>query len=428
MIEVSHDQLAKRIAERRSADSKVIALVQRLVRDRLAGYEQTKTFLAAEELAKVQPVLPQLGLSPAETDFVEKSRKKIRLRRLQRVIGTAGLIAVLAGFSAYAGFQSERASSAITAASETTGIITSRIATDLKVIEKTQRVRKSLLDDLKSLNSELEAIDPLATADTGFWLAILEGDLLLEDNDIPRARQKFVAALGAAETQDIPDAATVSPWRRNVAAGASRLAQLELTDGKPDAALKYFLKALAIDEANARALPADMFAQHDLLLSYGNFGSFQRERGRLDSARAYLGKALAIARRLDAADPDNRDWQRDYGFYLHELGKVEGDSGNLDKARTALTAAVKRYDAIADADPARLDWRLDSMWASYDLANVERRAGRWSEALRASDAAYTSLDALSQDSQTEYGQILKDQRDLIDQHDSRVAAPAGNPA
>lgn len=420
MIEVSHDQLAKRIAERRSADSKAVALVQRLVRDRLAGYEQTRTWLAAEELAKVLPVLPQLGLSPAETDFVEKSRKKLRWRRVRLVGSTAALIAVLAGFGIYAGIQGQNATDAIVAASDTTSSIATR-ATELTGIADTLEVRRSLLEDLTTLNDQLEAIDRDATLDTGFWLDMLAGDIMLEDGDLAGARQRFVKGLDEAVGRraalaDDPAAADGADWPRNVAAALSRLAGLEEQAGKPDAALAYYRKALTIDEASLQTAADRITAQHDLMLSYGNFGDFERTRGRLESARQYLAKSVGLGRTLVKAEPDNRLWQRDLAYYQRILAKIYRDSGDLIRARTAAADSVARYQAIADAEPAQLDWRTDVVWGNLELAEIERRAGRWDAASAAIEAAAAAVAMLGPD-QAGFPELLQSQLDAIRRRD-----------
>jgi tetratricopeptide (TPR) repeat protein len=421
VIEVSHDQLAKRIAERRSADSKALLRVEKLVRDRMAAYDQTRTYLAAEELAVVQPVLPQLALAPVETAFVETSRKKLRWRRLRLIGSTIALVAVLAGFGLYASFQSGQARQAITAASDTTGTITARIANELAVIEKTEAVRQSLLDDLTALNAQLEAIDPTATLDTGFWLDILAGDLLMANEDFEGALKKYDAGLAMARARraalvDDPTLQDEADWPRNVSIALSRLADLADKMGNPKAAFEFYRKSLAIDEASARA-NGGVEARHDLVLSYGNFGDFARRRGRLDLARENLSKAVTIAGETGKAAPENGDWQRDYSFYQQMLGKVDRDLGDLASARAAVTDAAARYDAIANTDPARLDWRQDAMWAYRDLAEIERRAGRWAEAGEAVARAEAARSMLSEEIRADYADMLALQRDAIARRD-----------
>jgi tetratricopeptide (TPR) repeat protein len=424
IIEVSHDQLAKRIAERRSADSKAIAQVQRLVRDRLASHQQTKTWLMREELAKVQPVLGQLGLSPAEADFVEKSRSKLRWRRVRLVGSTATLIAVLAGFGIYAGVQSDRAFNAISAASETTNFMAGTIVERLRGVPGTDPVQRELLGQLKALNVELQFLDSDATSDAAFWLEILEGDFATDGGEAAAARRHFDKARTDAEARLAarPDDPV---WQRNVSIAAARLAALESDAGNRDAALLHGRRALAITEQLARAQPADSVAQRDLMISYGNLAGYERDVGDLAAARRLVTRALAMVARLEKAQPDQIDLQRDHGFYQGELGRIERDSGNFDAARTAFAAMVALYERIAAAEPESADRRRDLMFGYLDLADLERRAGRWDAAKAAVAGAAASLDPAEQGNDAV---MLQAQQDAIARRDSRATIAASNPA
>jgi hypothetical protein len=420
IIEVSHDQLAKRIAERRSVDSKALMRVEKLVRDRLAGNEQTKTYLAAEELAVVQPVLSQLTLSPAEAAFVAESRSRIRWRRL-RVAGSTGvLIAVLAGFGVYASVQSNRAFSAISAASETTNSLASTIVDRLRGIAGTDDVQREMLSQLKDLNGQLEFLDSDATTDAGFWLALLEGDIAFDADEYADARGKFRTALADADTRRAAGDAD-GIWQRNMSVALNRLASLESASGNAKAASEYGGRAVTITEAIARTAGNDAFAQHDVMLSHGNMAGYARELGDLKQARIHVETALKIARRIEGQAADDPQWQRDHAYYLQELGRIELADGDFAKARTALADAVTRFRTLADTEPANFDWRRDEMWGNYYLAEVERRAGRWPQAAAASGQAMAALGMTGGDEENHLP-MLELQRSAIAARDSNVTA------
>ncbi len=92
--ELAHDALAARIADRRSAESKQLLMVEKLVQNRVTEFAQTKTRLNPEELALVSQASkvtdpldgsPRLRLDEAENQFVKQSRWANRKRRFGRI-------------------------------------------------------------------------------------------------------------------------------------------------------------------------------------------------------------------------------------------------------------------------------------------------------------------------------------------------------
>jgi len=92
--ELAHDALAGRIAERRSGERKQLLMVEKLVQNRVAEFDQTKTLLNAEELALVGQTSklvdpldgsPLLKLDPAASDFVKRSRSSNLRKRFGRI-------------------------------------------------------------------------------------------------------------------------------------------------------------------------------------------------------------------------------------------------------------------------------------------------------------------------------------------------------
>jgi tetratricopeptide (TPR) repeat protein len=431
IIEISHDQLAKRVAERRSADSTAIKQVQRLVRDRLAGHQQTKTWLAAEELAKIEPMRGQLGLSTEAAKFVDNSRKELRVRRVRLVGATLAIIAILAVLLLVAVVAVVKNQETIDMVDMTASTVTATLS------ESGGKDPAELqLELLGHLNELIEAVGA-TRSDTGFWLKIAKGDIQQQNQDWPKARASFKEAYGMAETarlEDNPEGKlTDADWLRNESIALGRQASLteaEASEAKSVGdrdkrfaeARRLYQQSIEMDEKRLREVAGDPDAQRDLLISYGNFAGLERKTRQFDSARKYLAKALAIAAEL-ARTSDDRSLQRDYGFYLQELGNVERDSRNLDKARMAFAAAAAKYEAIADAEPGNLGWRQDALWANFDLADVERQARRWPEAQAASDAARHHLEQLGEEDREGYRPDLDAQNDAINRRDSSISPP-----
>jgi hypothetical protein len=103
-FELAHDSLAARICESRSGDRRAMLSVQKIVRDRIAAFPQTKSRLNAEELAivnrsrrQVDSVrgTPLLELTPAELRFVKQSASKLRWRRYRFIAGIMAVTTVI---------------------------------------------------------------------------------------------------------------------------------------------------------------------------------------------------------------------------------------------------------------------------------------------------------------------------------------------
>ena len=95
--ELAHDALAARIADRRSAESKQLLMVEKLVQNRISEFGQTRTRLNPEELALVNQASklkdpldgsPLLRLGDDATKFVRQSR----LANLKQRFGRIGLL------------------------------------------------------------------------------------------------------------------------------------------------------------------------------------------------------------------------------------------------------------------------------------------------------------------------------------------------
>lgn len=105
VYELSHDTLARHIADQRSAQEVALLEVVKLVEDRYNSFDKTKTFLNEKELQLVDEQTARLRrqkkLNPEQWAFVERSRSKIRNRRRTRITAILGIIVALVAFSAY---------------------------------------------------------------------------------------------------------------------------------------------------------------------------------------------------------------------------------------------------------------------------------------------------------------------------------------
>ncbi|NND35024.1 MAG: hypothetical protein HKN76_20730 [Saprospiraceae bacterium] len=113
VFELAHDTLALHISEKRSVDEVAFLEVIKMVKDRHSLYATTNTFLNNNELQLLRTYSNRLrkekSLSPEEWDYIRKSQRTAKKRRL--AIGSIVLVIflILVGFSIYSLRQRTRA-------------------------------------------------------------------------------------------------------------------------------------------------------------------------------------------------------------------------------------------------------------------------------------------------------------------------------
>lgn len=429
VFELAHDSLGHRIAERRSAENKELLRIRKTVRDGLdkyAGQAKRKTYLVAEDLAEVLPVLPKLELSPDEAAFVEKSRVKLRWHKTRVIGATLGIVAVLVVLLLLAVAFAWESVETVEKAVETTGALSQTLADDQEKLVMQQR----LLGHLKALIKDLEEVDSLATGDTGFWLEIVDGEIQQQNENWTGARAKFNTALKKAESSRVEQMEgrlqSAANWDRNKSIALGRLAALSeaqayaegvSADEKAkhlDEARRRYRQALVIDQAQYADDVRNPVALHDLMLSHGALAQLEYDAEDYAAARRSVEAALVVSDDLDAAandpayvadaaaDPaiaeaearDRRLWAADHGDNLMLLGDIEWMSENFDKAIAAYIASAAIYSRIADAEPSRRDWRIEAVAAHFNAAAGARVIEDWATALAENGRAQAQLQRL----------------------------------
>jgi hypothetical protein len=96
-IELAHDSLARHIAGRRSEERKLYAQIEKIVRDRIAAFPQTKSYMNREELAVVRSSRASLELTESEARFVDKSASRARWSRvgLITIVSLTGMLLLI---------------------------------------------------------------------------------------------------------------------------------------------------------------------------------------------------------------------------------------------------------------------------------------------------------------------------------------------
>ncbi|MFC5624133.1 ATP-binding protein [Algoriphagus winogradskyi] len=77
-FEISHDSLAKPIAERRSVEETSLLEVKRLIRSQVGVNEEAREYFTEKQLIYIEPSLKKLKLSEEELNWIEKSRDALK--------------------------------------------------------------------------------------------------------------------------------------------------------------------------------------------------------------------------------------------------------------------------------------------------------------------------------------------------------------
>lgn len=141
VYELAHDTLALRIVEDRSAEDIAFLEITKLVKDRFNVYSTSNALLNANELALVmnnkKRLKEELSFSESEWNFINKSTREIRKRKLILTSVTVVIVAILTAFSIFS-FQQRR----VAQAKEQEALLAKKeVEANLKKIEEEQKER-----------------------------------------------------------------------------------------------------------------------------------------------------------------------------------------------------------------------------------------------------------------------------------------------
>jgi hypothetical protein len=234
LLELAHDSLAARIAERRTAERKSLLLHQKLVRDRLAAFAETHTFLNRDELAVIRRELPQLALSDDEADFVRKSNRAARFFRVWQVgrwMILPILIVIATGAYVWASLDTDEA---VVRSHNDIEKLSRSVFSQLETVPNTARVRENLLKEAARIHAELDISHGDVDGDR-FWRLLYAADASREHGRIDQARQRYHMLVDFAK-QTNPD------WRSDLLALVKiRILYARMAELEPDPARRRAL-------------------------------------------------------------------------------------------------------------------------------------------------------------------------------------------
>ncbi len=271
-IELAHDSLARHIAARRSDERKLYAQVEKIVRDRLAAYPQTKSYMNREELAVVNRSRVELELTEQEARFVDKSASKARWRRI-------GLVAVLSVTGAVLLVTTV---ASVVAVNETTGMM-ARYGRDLDDLtfetytglqpfsgEEINEIRMKLLTRSAIINREAQrTLDFDGAAPDSYWDSLLTADQNWEASNLSMMASN--AAEDAGNPDEAADHLTAASLHRTAAAETYQMLaeqqrnRLQIAEDDLDARVRlrnllWRLDSVTEDETQRRLILQELLA------------------------------------------------------------------------------------------------------------------------------------------------------------------------
>lgn len=80
-FEISHDSLAKPIAEKRSVEETALLEIKRLIKSQVGVKEEAREYFTEKQLIYIEPYLSKVKLSEEESNWISKSRDSLKLEK-----------------------------------------------------------------------------------------------------------------------------------------------------------------------------------------------------------------------------------------------------------------------------------------------------------------------------------------------------------
>lgn len=202
LFELSHDSLAGLISERRSGERKALLLVLKLVRDRLAAFGETRTWLNPGELALIARNRSKLELSEPEDAFIRKSISKRRWRLIRRFGWIGGVLLVMVVLLLWILVQSVESEETLIRSQRDTDELVRSATLQLDPGPATATARASIRDKGKAIINAIAADSLFGEyRDDDFWTRLYQADAALEDGREAEGRRLYARLLPGTRSE-----------------------------------------------------------------------------------------------------------------------------------------------------------------------------------------------------------------------------------
>jgi serine/threonine-protein kinase len=234
-----------------------------------------------------------------------------------------------------------------------------------------------------ALRRELAAAEEGADGETRLDVArSLEkvGELLRETGDPAGALAAFEEQRELAERLESEHSTDAV---RSIVAGSYYFIAFVLSGtGKPEEALAWHRKALAIYQKLADANPTVTQFQSNLAWSHNDIGSVLNNTGKLEEALASYRQALAIRQKLADANPTVTQFQSELAWSHSDIGLALSRTGKPEEALASQRKALAIRQKLVDANPAVTRFQSE-LALSHNRIDLElARTGKLEEALK----------------------------------------------
>ncbi len=159
-----------------------------------------------------------------------------------------------------------------------------------------------------------------------------------------------------------------------------RLGDLLNESGDGVGAKAEYLRALAIDEAQAAVQPNLASVQMNLTRTWRRLGQIARQNGELDDAMDWLRRTVERREEIIAREEPNNESEHNLSVALQDLGAVQLEARDVGAAAT-LRRAVDVSRRVLDHDPTDALARQELAICLAQLASAQLRSGATDDAV-----------------------------------------------
>lgn len=356
-------------------------------------------------LAEAQELLDKRGaeIDPELKSYIQESssyarlRYKRKLRVLSVVASLFGILALVAGWSAYKGYTGQkiaekardRAEKQKELALKAVKKMTYEVPDKLARISGTTRLLSEIFAENVLLLDKIYQLNPdnlSAQREKGVNLS-LAGEKWSLLGDTGKAREAYDRALVIRTrlAEEYPDNMEA---QRDLGVSYNNLGDLSLRLGDTGAAEHWYDKALSIRKNVVGRNPENMEAQRLLGFSYARRGDLQMRLGNMSAATGEFNEALRVTQALVLVDQGEPKTQENLAGIYTKLGKIYLRSGNHSEAENAYTKAfeiMRRLTLVEEGNTRHqrsLAYCYDNLGSLYlKVGDVDKAAQLFLQAL-----------------------------------------------
>jgi tetratricopeptide (TPR) repeat protein len=221
-----------------------------------------------------------------------------------------------------------------------------------------------------------------------------QGDMAMEQGNLPAARTLFEAALAIIQPLAVTDPANTE-LQLALTTSQEKVGALLQSQGNLPAALDSYRASLEAAERLAWADPGNTYLERNLLVLHNRIGDVLRARGNLPEALQNYRDSLEIAKRLTEGDPSNAGWQWALSVAHDSIGDLLRAQGNLPEAVQSYRALLGIAERLVIADPGNVRWQHVLAVSHGKIGSVVEDEGILSAALYNYRAAHDAFNRLA---------------------------------